>query len=142
MEHHSHYFPKENAEELKMVAEASGFTGPSFVGQGLSKSVGSDCYGYYIVSLKKLRNGKTLVGICSAKTQMHSTWEEGSEDCALPGDGDDPSEVKADCWIINSGKNKNGSPKWYYCNELGKKFNGQHAYFRWNGSSAYRDPSF
>ena len=142
MTHHSHYFPKENAEELAAIAESCGFTGPSFVGQGIRKCCGSDCYGSYIVRLKKLRNGKTLVGICSAHSWFRNSWTDGSQCCCLPGNAEDPAEVKPDCWIINSGKWKDGTPKWYYCDEFGKKFNGQKARYSWNACSAYQDPSF
>lgn len=139
----THYFPNEKRSELQAIAAANAFTGPSFVGQGLTRSVGSDSYGYFIVSIEKAKNGKPIVGIVSAEQTMIGSWEEGDEDCKLPNGAVDPAAVQATTWITISGKwKRTGEPKWWYCDKNGKKFNGQHAHFRWNGARGYRDPCF
>lgn len=45
-----HYKLDEIDPELRKLAEAGKLTGPCFIGQGLSKQIGSDCYGRYITS--------------------------------------------------------------------------------------------
>ena len=51
-ENHPHYNLDKLDSELQKLAAENKLTGPCFVGQGLSKQVGSDCYGYYIVNGK------------------------------------------------------------------------------------------
>lgn len=131
----THCFPKDREAELKIIAEAHGFNGPVFEGQGISKRVGSDCYGYYITSLKK-KGKKTVAGIVPADDKFITSWTDGSMECSMP-KSKKPSE-----WICNSGKLKDGSPKWWYCDKNGKKFNGKKAGFSFNGAISYRDPSF
>ena len=139
----THYFPEDRREELTVIADANAFTGPAFVGQGLTKSVGSDSYGYFVVSIEKARSGKPIVGIVDADQKMIGSWEEGDEDCTLPGNASDPSKVNATAWITISGKwKRTGAPKWWVCDRNGKKFNGKHACFSWNGAHGYLDPSF
>ncbi len=121
---------------IKELAETRKLVGPTFVGQGLSRRVGSDCYGSYIVASKKIGK-KTIWGIASAKQIMHSDWTEGSEDCSI-----DMATAQPGCWITAYGKGIAGHPKWWLCDENGKRYNGARAYYSWNGAYAYRDPSF
>ena len=137
-----HYFP-EGRDDLKLIAKANAFTGPVFVGQGLSKRVGSDEYGYYIVSIEKAKNGKPIVGIVDADSKFTTSCTEGSMTCCLPNGKTKPEECAATQWITISGKwKKTGAPKWWYCDRNGKKFNGRHASFGWNGAHEYQNPSF
>lgn len=144
----THYFPKDDDGTLKLAAESHSFTGPVFVGQGLTRGVGSDAYGFYIVSIEKAKNGKPIIGIVSAASEFITSWTDGSEVCSLPNGATDPAKCKADQWITTYGKYKEtGAPKWWYCDKNGNRKNpsGWHrgkAHFGWNGASAYRDPSF
>lgn len=142
----THYFPSDRKAELEMIAEANGFTGPSFIGQGLTRSVGSDSYGHYIVEMKTVGK-KPVIGIVGAASRFIKDWTDGSEVCSLPNDADDPKMCKPTEWITTYGKLKDGSPKWWYCDANGNRKNpsGWHrgkAHFGWNGASAYRNPSF
>lgn len=137
-----HYFP-EGRDDLKLIAKANAFTGPVFVGQGLTHSNIGDSYGYYIVSIRTAKNGKPIVGIIRADSRFEKSWTDGSMICTLPFGKENPNDCDADAWITVSGKwKRTGAPKWWYCDRNGKKFNGQHAGFRWNGAYEYRDPSF
>lgn len=127
-------------QRLRYAADPEGFakslTGPMFVGQGLSKRVGSDCYGYFITAEKKVGK-KTIWGLTSADDEFVTSWTEGTMKCKWPGFG------KADMWIAPYGKDKRtGRTKWWECDENGRRFKGRHARFDWTGSYSYRDPSF
>lgn len=135
-ENHPHYNVESLSNELKTLVNEHKLTGPRFVGQGLSKRVGSDSYGYYICSIAMAKNKKPVYGICSASTKMHGTWEEGDEDCTMP------ENAVPSSWITTYGKTKTGLPKWWYCNSNGVRYTGEHASFSWNGAYAYKDPSF
>ena len=102
--------------------------------------VGSDEYGGYIVSIGILPNGKPIVGLVDAYTQMFTSWEDGSEKCALPGNASDPSQCKPTSFVTTYGKQPNGMPKWWFCNSEGVR-SGKCCY-SWSGASSYRCPSF
>ena len=126
--------------KLRYEADPEGFTksltGPAFIGQGLSKQVGSDCYGYFITAEKKIGN-KTIWGITSSDDSYVTSWTEGTMKCNWPGFG------RADTWITSWGKDKRtGLPKWWECDENGKRFNGRRVQYGWRGCHSYRDPSF
>ena len=127
-------------QEVEYNADSNAFneklTGPQFIGQGCCKHVGSDSYGYYIVEKKQIGKNKTIWGLNSAKCHITSTWEDGSMTCT------GPISWKAEIWIMSWGKNKNGSPKWWYCNSDGKRFNGCRCLMSFSGAHAYRNPSF
>lgn len=127
-------------QKLRYEADPEGFmkslTGPQFVGQGLSKQVGSDCYGYFITAEKKIGD-KTIWGITSSDDSYVTSWTDGTMKCDWPGFG------KADIWITSWGKDKRtGLPKWWECDENGKRFKGRRVYYSWRGCCSYRDPSF
>lgn len=127
-------------QKLRYEADREGFAktldGPKFVGQGVSKRVGSDCYGYFITAEKKVGN-KTIWGLTSSADEYVTSWEEGTMKCDWPGFG------KADVWIAPYGKDKRtGLPKWWECDENGKRFNGRRVWYDWTGACSYRDPSF
>ena len=127
------YMKDENAFNQKLRAA----DGPTFIGQGGSKSSGSDCYGYYWVEKKELKNGKVIWGYASAKSHFAGHWTEGTEVC------DGPYEWKAEGWMTTWGKYKDGKPKWWECDENGKRFKpGRKCRVSWTGAHAYRDPSF
>lgn len=140
MESNVHIFSNP-ADELLYLADPKGFfneklTGPTFIGQGLSIQVGSDCYCQYIVEKKVLPNKKTIWGIAHGKSHYKSDWTDGIEIC------DGPTSWRADFWIMSWGRTKSGSPKWWQCNENGKRMNGRRYVGRFDGAYAYRNPSF
>jgi hypothetical protein len=147
MTHHSHYFPKGREAELKAIAEAGGFTGPSFVGQGCTQHVGRDCYGHYVVSIGTLANKKPIVGLVGAHTEFVKDWTDGSEKCCLPDSKEDPAECTPEQYITTYGKDKRtGHPKWWFCDASGnrkpKGYSLGKCFYGWNGASAYSCPSF
>lgn len=126
-------------QELEYNLDKSAFNkkliGPQFIGQGCSRSVGSDCYGYYIVEKKQIGK-KTIWGITCAKDHIETCWEDGTMVC------DGPVSWKADEWIIAWGKMPSGKPKWWYCDSEGNRFAGQRCGLHFAGAHSYRDPSF
>lgn len=128
---HSHYNLEDQTQEIQDLAKAGKLTGPMFIGQGCTQSVGSDCYGAYITAKKQIGK-KTIFGLVQADVVMHGHWSEGDQDCSMPeGRRALPSQ-----WITKYGKN------WYYCDTNGKRFPGDKCKYRFNGAYAYRDPSF
>ena len=140
--HHSHYCLDKQDPWIQDLAIHYKLPGPLFVGQGWTKRVGSDSYGGYVVSISCLKNGKPLVGLVNATTVMHGHWTEGTEDCMLPGDSDDPSTYEPTEYITTYGKYRDGKSKWYFCNKDGVRSQGQRCCYGFNGCSRYRDPSF
>ena len=141
IQHHSHYNLDKISPCLKSFVNNRGdLLMPMFVGQGWSKQVGSDRYGGYIVSIGILPNGKPIVGLVDAYTQMFTSWEDGREKCALPGNAADPSQCKPTRFVTTYGKQPNGMPKWWFCNSEGVR--GGKCCYSWSGASAYRCPSF
>ena len=140
IQHHSHYNLDKISPWLKSLVDNGYLLMPMFVGQGWSMRVGSDEYGGYIVSIGILPNGKPIVGLINAYTQMCTSWENGSEKCALPGNASDPSQCKPTSFVTTYGKQPNGIPKWWFCNSKGIR-SGK-CYHSWDGASAYSDPSF
>lgn len=134
-----HYKLDEIDPEIRKLAEAGKLTGPCFIGQGLTYSVGSDCYGRYITTEIKneiVRNGKVIkskvvYGIAHAKQVMHGDWTEGDMDCSL--DWNDYHVVE---WITKYGKH------WYFCDVNGNRYKGDKCRYGWNGAYGYQDPSF
>lgn len=136
---HPHYNLDKLDNDLRKLAEDHKLVGPCFIGQGLSESVGSDCYGYYIttkVSIDKLYNGrvvksKVVYGIARASEVMHGSWVEGDMDCSIDLKTASPSQ-----WITQYGKS------WYFCDINGNRYPGMKCHYGWNGAFASRDPSF
>lgn len=131
--------------ELEYNADPVAFNkklnGPSFIGQGGSRSVGSDCYGYYIVDKKVLPNGKTIWGYSSAKSRFEVSWTDGSQVC------DGPTSWKPEHWMIARGKVRRYGktfdvPQWWNCDENGKRIPRAKCNISWTGACAYQDPSF
>ena len=135
-ENHPHYNVETLSDELKALVNERKLTGPEFIGQGLSKRVGSDTYGYYICSIAMGKNKKPICGICSAVTKFHGTWAEGDEDCTMPGN------AVPSIWRTTYGKTKSGLPKWWQCDSNGIRRAGARVSFSWNGAYSYKDPSF
>lgn len=114
---------------------------PAFIGQGGSKSVGSDRYGYFLVEKKTLSNGKTIWGYSSAKVHMLTDWTEGTEVC------EGPCSWKAKQWIIARGfKKYRGKklnvPQWWHCDENGNRIAGSKCDIDWSGAKSWKDPNF
>lgn len=126
---HPHYNLSDQSEEIQELAELRKLTEPMFIGQGCTKSVGSDSYGAYITAKKRIGK-KTIFGLVRADMVMHGDWTEGTEDCSMP-KNTIPSK-----WITKYGK------QWYYCDANGKRFPGAKCEYRFNGAYAYRDPNF
>ena len=127
---HLHYNLDTLDPELKTLAESHKLAGPCFIGQGLTRQVGSDCYGRYIVDKKLIKN-KLIFGIAEAKSVMHGDWYEGDMDCSI-----DMTTAIPTMWITKYGKN------WYFCDSNGKRRTGSKCHYDWNGAHAYQDPSF
>lgn len=140
IQHHSHYNLDKISPWLKGLVDNGDLLMPMFVGQGWSKRVGSDEYGGYIVSIGILPNGKPIVGLVDAVTQMFTSWEDGIEKCALPNNESDPSQCKPTSFVTTYGKQPNGMPKWWFCNSKGIR--SSKCNHSWSGAAAYRDPSF
>lgn len=133
-----HYNLDKQPESIQKIANDNKLPWPTFVGQGITKYVGSDAYGMYVVSLSKTKSGKPLVGLVDADTKYTISWTDGHQDCSK-----DLSKAKANMYITTYGKNKwTGNPKWYYCDETGKRTERRHVNFSWNGAHSYQDPSF
>lgn len=136
-----HYNVEAQPDEVKQIITNGKLTVPMFVGQGMTRSCGSDCYGAYVVAKKTV--GKKIVWGCAyANEVMHGDWTEGYMDCSIDIDHATPA-----FWITQSGfwKNRDGSrgrAKYYYCDEFGKKHNGMKCEYSFNGARGYRDPSF
>jgi len=143
-ENHAHYLPANLPPSIKAKLDAGErLSGPLFVGQGFTHSVGSDSYGGYVVSIATLPNRKPIVGLVSADSVMHGDWTEGTMDNSV-----DLAQAKPEQWITTYGKNKiTGAPKWWFCSATGDRKNpvgyriGKCGY-SWNGAYSYRDPSF
>lgn len=125
--------------KLRHAADPEAFAewldGPKFVGQGVSRRVGSDCYGYFITAEKKIGR-KTIWGLTSSCSRFVSDWAEGTMTSEWPGFG------KAEEWIAPYGRDKRtGRTKWWWCDADGKRKNGMRAWLDWDGSYDYRDPS-
>ena len=129
MENVRHYNVEKLSPELQAAVANNKLTGPCFIGQGLNKYSGSDCYGYYIVAEKKLKT-KHIWGIASALTRFHGAWQDGDMDCSI-----DIDHAIPDQWITSYGKH------WYFCDKNGNRFIGLKCQFGWNGAYAYRDPN-
>ena len=134
----THYIPEDIDCKIGDLMQQGKLPGPMFVGQGLSKRVGSDCYGYYVTELKKTATGKPLVGIVNADSKFETSWTDGNMTCAMPAD------KTPTLWITTYGHCKRNKklPKWYACDKTGKRFPGRVVWFDWNGAYAYLDPSF
>lgn len=125
-----HYNTESLSPELQKQVEDEKLAGPCFIGQGLSKRVGSDCYGYYVVASKKV-GSKTIWGIARANQVMHGDWTEGDMDCSI-----DMSNAEPYAWITKYGK------RWYFCDANGKRYAGEKCFYHWNGAFGYQDPNF
>lgn len=125
---HAHYIPENlDPKVLALINDPHArITEPLFEGQGCSKQVGSDCYGYYITKIVDPK----FIGLVHADEVMHSDWTEGSEDCSMP------ANKTPSIWL------KKFRGKWYEASAEGQRFNGRHFRIGFNGAYAYRDPSF
>lgn len=143
----THCFPDSIPKWLKDQADAGQLTGPEFVGQGLSRRVGSDSYGYFIVSISKTSKGKPLIGIADADAAMGpGGWVDGVQKCSLPNGKSDPAECQPDFYITTYGmqyspQHPAGLPKWWMCDCNGVRTSRKVSY-DWNGAYGYLDPSF
>lgn len=139
-----HYFLENQPKEIIERAKTGKLSGPEFVGQGCTKSVGSDSYGYYVAEIP--RPGR-LAALVSADEKFVRSWTDGDMACAIP----------ADTLVRNAVKTLNGrvcpdydyimkyGGKWYWCDIVDgeiKRRRGAHACLSWNGCFSYRDPSF
>ena len=137
MKNISHYNLGKQPQAIQKIAAEGKLPWPCFVGQGCTYHIGSDSYGHYIVAKKQIGK-KTVWGIARAHEVMGPLgWTDGTMICSI-----DIDNAKPDCWIVASGKNKLGKPKWWFCDENGKKQNGHKCTYSWNGAYSYRDPSF
>jgi len=125
--------------ELEYNADPVAFNkklnGPSFIGQGCSKQVGSDCYAHYIVEKKQIGK-KTIWGMSNAKSRFEHSWTDGCQIC------DGPVSWKATEWITSWGKHEDDSPKWWFCDENGNRCHGHKCTYSFRGAHAYQSPSF
>lgn len=131
-----HYCPEEMNECEQLLLGKAHLTGPTFVGQGLTKRCGSDSYGMFIVA-KKVVGKKTIWGIAAANSEMIRDWTDGEMSCVL-----DIKHTEPQFWIMPWGKTKTGACKWWKCDAEGKRFKGERFSCSWDGAFAYRDPSF
>lgn len=138
----THYFLENQPEDVRKRVLEGKLTGPEFVGQGCTRSVGSDSYGYYVAEI--LKPGK-LVALISADEEYVTSWADGNMTCTLPADKLVKSAVAGSHpnrnfdYIMKYGK------RWYKCEIIGGEIvrrHGDHAGLSWNGSFSYRDPSF
>lgn len=135
---HNHYNVDNLPVEIQTLVNTDRIVEPTFVGQGCRESVGSDLYGFYIITMSTLKNGKPLIGIAQAKTVMHSDFADGSEDCSI-----DMNTAKPDRWVTTRGFDpRTCCPQWWYCDENGVRFKQQKSKLSWNGAYAWRSPSF
>ena len=138
-----HYFLENQVEDVRKRALERKLTGPEFVGQGCTRRVGSDSYGYYVAEI--LKPGK-LVALIMADDEYVTSWMDGDMTCTMPTDklvknaaaGPNGPNPYFD-YIMRYGKS------WYRCQIINGKIARQrrsHAGLSWNGAFSYRDPSF
>jgi hypothetical protein len=147
--HHRHYNLEKQDPKIQQFAKEYKLPCPCFIGQGCSKSVGSDIYGFYVTSLSKTKSGKPIVGLTSAKTKFAKSWADGDEECSL-----DIEHAKPECYLTTFGHYAmTGNDKWWLAAKDGTRLTSKNymklGYNRhgivqlsWNGCSSYRDPSF
>ena len=127
-----HYFDSLNPVEFAQIQsnlENRKAEDKIFVGQGVTETVGSDAYGYYIA---KVFNNK-FIALVSADSKYITGWQDGSMVCTRP---DNWQNKKTWQYLKKYGK------KWYYANAEGKRFPGRDIRIHFYGAHAYRDPSF
>jgi hypothetical protein len=127
-----HYFDSLNPVEFAQVQsnlENRKAEDKIFVGQGVTESVGSDSYGYYVA---EVFNNK-FIALVYADTKFIKGWQDGSMECTRPDNWQDKKTWK---YFKKYGK------KWYYANAEGKRFPGRNIRIHFYGAHAYRDPSF
>ena len=137
MKNYDHYNLDKQEPFIQQLANENKLTQPCFIGQGCTKCVGSDRYGYYIVT-KKHVGRKVIWGIANANSVFGPEgWTAGSMYCSI-----DMSTAQPQRWIVAWGRTKAGAPKWWFCDENGKRCHGALCRYDWNGAYAYQDPSF
>ena len=137
MKNYSHYNLDKQEPFIQQLANEDKLTQPCFIGQGCTKRIGSDCYGYYIVA-KKHVGRKVIWGIANANSVFGpGGWTDGNMYCSI-----DMSTAQPQHWIVAWGRTKTGEPKWWFCDENGKRCHGALCRYGWNGAYAYQDPSF
>ena len=127
-----HYFDSLNPVEFAQVQfnlENKKAEDKIFVGQGVTHSVGSDSYGYYIV---KVFSDK-FIALVSADSKYIVGWQDGSMECTRPDNWQDENTWQ---YFKKYGK------KWYHANAKGKRALGMDIKLNFYGANAYRDPSF
>lgn len=138
-----HYFLENQVEDVRKRALEGKLTGPEFVGQGCTRRVGSDSYGYYVAEI--LKPGK-LVALIMADDEYVTSWTDGDMICTMPTDqlvknavaGPNGPNPYFD-YIMRYGKS------WYGCQIINGKIvrlHRNHVWLSWNGAFSYRDPSF
>lgn len=141
----THYFLENQPEYVQKRALDGKLSGPEFVGQGCTYSVGSDSYGYYVAEI--LRSGR-LVALVPADAEYATSWTAGDMTCTMPADKvvkaavAGPSRPNSEFkYVMKYGR------KWYWCAVVDGEIRrccGRHgcAGLSWNGSFQYLDPSF
>ena len=134
-----HYNLEKQPKIIQDMANNDSLSAPCFIGQGITKRSGSDCYGYYIAEIMPLTKTKMIVGLAKAQTKLiGNNGYGGGYDCSI-----DMSKIKADMWIINYSKyRKTGTYKWIECQCDGTYKSRWNLSINWNGASEYLDPSF
>ena len=139
----THYFLENQTEDVRKRASEGKLTGPEFVGQGCTRRVGSDSYGYYVAEI--LKPGK-LVALIMADDEYITSWTAGDMICTMPTDklvknavaGFNGLNPDFD-YFMRYGKG------WYRCQIIDGKIVRQRRNrvgLSWNGAFSYRDPSF
>lgn len=119
--------------EIQARAATGGLNGPYFVGQGLTRRVGSDSYGYYIVEISEDRK---TVGLVPSDSFFANDWTGGAMVNQMP-----ESFSLPDIEWITYWRNKWWRAEFNHQGEL-KRIPGAKACYSWNGAYDYLDPSF
>ena len=127
-----HYFDSLNPVEFVQVKsnlENGKAEDKIFVGQGVTHSVGSDSYGYYVA---KVFNNK-FIALVSSKSNYITEWYAGNMESTRSDNWQDKNILH---YFKKYGK------KWYYANAEGKRDLGASIGLCFYGAHDYRDPSF
>jgi len=132
-ENMEHYNLESQSLTIRRLAAEGKLKGPKFIGQGATRSIGSDCYGYYVSYISE---DKKTCSLKPADAAFTKCWEDGNQTCTMPAKTNPDSLV----WLKLYG----GS--WYAAKPLPdgsvQRLKGCKCHFSWNGAYGYQDPSF
>ena len=102
------------------------------VGLGATKSVGSDCYPFYVATVMLNTKGKLVVGMYHANSHFEKSWTDGT----MVVDKFDASK-KPEFWLTP------WRCAWYECDQNGELLvPHRKIWYSFGAACSYQDPSF